>query len=173
MVVKTKKTKKSVKQRGNTRHGHGARKKWKGKGHHGGKGMAGTGKRADQKKTLVNKLYGNKYFGKKGITSRKTEKKKTKVINLGFIQKNLNSLLKKYRKGNELNLIGYKILGEGELKEKLKIKAKEFSKTAKDKIKKVGGEAIEEKREKTKIEEKKEKAENGKGKIIKGTTRKV
>ena len=67
MVFKTKKTKKSMKWRGDTTYGHGARKKWKGSGHHGGCGMAGTGKRADHKKSLVIKLYGNNYFGKPKI----------------------------------------------------------------------------------------------------------
>jgi large subunit ribosomal protein L15 len=66
MGFKIKKKKKSKNFRGNTTHGHGARKKWKGSGHHGGVGMAGTGKRADQKKSLVIKLFGNNYFGKQG-----------------------------------------------------------------------------------------------------------
>jgi large subunit ribosomal protein L15 len=141
MVKKIKKTKKSKGQRG-TNHYHGARKKWKGSGHHGGVGMAGAGKRADQKKTLVIKLYGHKYFGKQGITSKSTERKKLNVINLEDIQKNLNSLMKKYGKGDKLDLSDYKILGEGELNEGLKIKAMAFSEPAKKKIEKAGGEAI-------------------------------
>ena len=60
-------------------HGRGARKKAKGSGHRGGIGMAGSGKRADHKKTLITKLYGNKYFGKQGLTSRKTERDKRKI----------------------------------------------------------------------------------------------
>ena len=52
MVIKIKKSKKSIRKRGTTNY-HGARKKWKGSGHHGGVGMAGTGKRADQRKTYV------------------------------------------------------------------------------------------------------------------------
>lgn len=141
MVNKTHKIKKSKGQRG-TNHYHGARKKWKGSGHHGGVGMAGAGKRADQKKTLVIKLYGHKYFGKQGITSKSTEKKKLNVINLGDIQKNLDSLMKKHGKRKDLDLRDYKILGEGELNEGLKIKAKSFSESAKKKIEKAGGEAI-------------------------------
>ena len=86
MSHKTHKTKKSKRQRGNTTYGHGARKKWMGSGHHGGVGMAGTGKRADHKKSLIIKLYGNNYFGKQGITSRSTEKKVNKVMNLKYIQ---------------------------------------------------------------------------------------
>ena len=86
--MKTKKIKKAKKQRGNTTHGHGARKKWKKSGHKGGVGMSGSGKRGDQKKTWIIKKYGNKYFGKQGITSKKTEKKVNKVINLRDIEKN-------------------------------------------------------------------------------------
>ena len=142
MPFKIKKRKKSKKQRGNTTYGHGARKKWKGSGHHGGCGMAGTGKRADHKKSLVIKLYGNKYFGKQGITSRSTKKKKVNVINLGDIEKNLDSLMKRHGKGDELDLSDYRVLGDGEFNLKLKIKAKGFSKSAKEKIEKAGGEAI-------------------------------
>jgi ribosomal protein L15 len=42
----------------------GSKKKHKKAGHKGGVGMSGTGKRADQKKTLVLNLYGNKYIWK-------------------------------------------------------------------------------------------------------------
>ena len=131
-----------MKWRGDTTYGHGARKKWKGSGHHGGCGMAGTGKRADHKKSLVIKLYGNNYFGKQGITSRKTERNKSKQINLGDIQNNLDSLMKKHGKNNVLELKKYKILGEGELKTAIKIKAMAFSENAKEKIEKAGGEAL-------------------------------
>ena len=42
--------------RGMGTHGWGARKKHKKSGHRGGTGMSGTGKRADNKKTLITKL---------------------------------------------------------------------------------------------------------------------
>ena len=143
MVFKTKKTKKSKKWRGDTTYGHGARKKWKGSGHHGGVGMAGTGKRADHKKSLVIKLYGNNYFGKQGITSKKTERRKIKSINLRDIQNNFDNLMKKYGKNNILELKPYKILSDGDPIKGLKIKARAFSSEAIEKIKKAGGEAIE------------------------------
>jgi large subunit ribosomal protein L15 len=134
--MKTNKRKKSSRMHGRGRgtHGGGARKKRKGSGHKGGKGMSGSGKRADHKKTLINKLYGNKYFGKKGITSKKTERDKRKRMNIGEIQN-------KYSPG-EVNLMKYKILGKGEIKDKFTIKAKEASKSAIEKVKKVGGEII-------------------------------
>jgi large subunit ribosomal protein L15 len=151
--MKIKKTKKSVKQRGNTTHGHGARKKWKGSGHHGGKGMAGTGKRADQKTTLVQKKYGNDYFGKQGITSKRVAQDKTPTLNLRDIQNNIHSLLEKYGKNDELILKKYKILGTGELTQKINITAKEFSKSAISKIESIGGTATSLKKESIKIKD--------------------
>ena len=147
--MKLKKRNKSSRMhgRGAGSHGWGSRKKHKKSGHRGGKGMAGTGKRADQKKSLIIKLYGNEYFGKQGITSRGTERDTRKRINLGDIELNLNSyikrgLAKKGKDGIEINLENYKVLGDGELKSKLIIKALEASKSAIEKVKKLGGEII-------------------------------
>ena len=134
--MKVKKKKKSVGQRGRTTYGHGARKKWKKSGHKGGVGMAGTGKRADHKKTLINKLYGNKYFGKQGITSKGTKRDKRKRINIIDIEKNLSKFSEK---DGWIDLSENKVLGDGEIKNKLKIKALSVSKNAKEKIEKAGG----------------------------------
>jgi len=136
--MKLKKKKKSVRMRGTRLHGY-AMKKHKGKGNRGGVGMSGTGKRADQKKTLVNKLYGNKYFGKMGITSKKTQKKKTFVINLEKIEKEFR---KEIISGKEINFEKYKILGEGEISSKVLIRASSASKSAIQKVKKAGGDII-------------------------------
>ena len=114
--------------------GMGARKKAKGSGHRGGKGMAGTGKRADHKKSLILKLYGHGYFGKQGITSKGTERDKRDRINVGEIQE-------KYKPG-EVNLSSYKILGDGEVKNKFIITAQGASKSAIEKIEKAGGKII-------------------------------
>lgn len=148
-MIKTHVKKKTGKYRGKKMgtYGRGARKKAKKSGHRGGSGMSGTGKRADQKKTLITKLYGNNYFGKKGVTSRGTKKDKSNKINLKDIEANLQSYIKsgfakKTDKGIEINLGDYKILGTGEVKEKLFIKASGFSKQAEEKIKKVGGEIV-------------------------------
>ena len=141
MVMKTKKRKRGTRRHGQNSY-HGARKARKGSGHKGGVGMAGTGKRADHKKSLVIKLYGNKYFGKQGITSKKTERIKSRFINLRDIEKNFDSLMKKFGENNELVLSEYKVLGTGEIKSKITIKAKEFSKSAEEKITKAGGKAI-------------------------------
>jgi large subunit ribosomal protein L15 len=148
--MKLKKRKKTSRMHGRKMgtHGHGARKKWQGKGHRGGKGMSGTGKRGDQKKTLIAKLYGHGYFGKQGITSKSTERDKRKKINIQDIQLKIAKYGKKSGDKWEINLKDHKILGQGEVQTKLIIKAKEASKSAIDKIKKAGGEIIIEKNKK-------------------------
>jgi len=131
-------------------HGYGSRKKHKKSGHHGGGGMSGSGKRADHKKTLVTKLYGHGYFGKQGITSRGTKIDKRKRINLPDIEFNLDTYVKRgiaKKTGSEfeIDLGEYKILGGNEsykLKNKLKIKCKEASESAVEKVKNAGGEII-------------------------------
>ncbi len=140
-----KKRKKSTRYRGSHTHSRGGKKKARGSGHRGGVGLAGTGKRGDQKKTLVLNLFGNKYFGK-SQTLRKKFVKKLKVINLHEIQNRIPSLLKKglakekTKDTFELNLKGYKILGEGDVSSKLIITASKVSSSAAEKIKKAGGE---------------------------------
>jgi large subunit ribosomal protein L15 len=144
MTIKTHKRKKVSRMHGRKMgtHGWGARKKHKKSGHRGGTGMAGTGKRGDTKTTLITKLYGHEYFGKQGITSRKTKRDTRQRINIQQIEKNLEKYGKKTAKGWEINLERYKILGEGEIKEKLIIKAMGASESVIKKIKKAGGEII-------------------------------
>jgi len=143
-MIKTKKRTKSSRMSGRNMgtHGRGARKKAKGTGHRGGKGMSGSGKRADQKKTLVTKLYGHSYFGKQGVTSRGTKKDKTDKINVGEIELSLEKYGNKNKDAWEINLKKYKILGTGEVRNKLIITAKSASKSAIEKVKKSGGEII-------------------------------
>ena len=123
--------KKNTKQRGSHTHGWGHKKKHRGAGNRGGRGMAGSGKRADQNKIRTIKKYGTKYFGKFGFKSKKQFQ--LKEINLYEIE----------RLGKDtLDLKGYKVLGTGDLTKKIKITANKFSKKAMEKIQKVGGEAI-------------------------------
>jgi len=142
--MKVKKRKKSSRMHGRKMgtHGGGARKKRKGSGHKGGKGMSGSGKRADHKKTLVTKMYGNKYFGKQGETSKKTARDTRKRINLRDIELHLDKYGEKVGGKFEINLKNYKILGDGAVKSKLIIKAKDASVTAINKVQKAGGEII-------------------------------
>lgn len=129
--------------RGRKTCGWGSRKKHRGSGHRGGFGMAGTGKRADQKKTLIITQKPS-YFGKHGFKSLQNVKcKKPIPINLFDIERKMNSFLergiaKKTGEGIEVNLEGYKILGEGELKNKMVIIADSASNQALEKIKKAG-----------------------------------
>lgn len=158
---KTHKSKKSSKQRGKGMgtYGRGARKAGKDKGHKGGRGMAGSGKRADHHKTRIINMYGNTYFGKSGITSRGTKRDKRERINVGAINSNPENIGKKTSKGWEINLDKYKILGKGEVSEKLIIKAGEASKSAIEKVEKAGGKIIlpEKKKIETPLVEKPEK----------------
>jgi len=123
--------KKNVKQRGSHTHGWGHKKKHRGAGNRGGRGMAGSGKRADQNKIRTIKKYGVKYFGKLGFKSKKQFKLKS--INLHEIEK-----IGK----DTVELTNYKVLGTGNITKKIKITATKFSKKALEKIKKAGGEAI-------------------------------
>lgn len=142
--MKTHKRHKAGRMRGSRTHGW-AMKKHKGSGNKGGKGMAGSGKRADHKKSWVIR-YEYPYFGKQGFTSRSTERKKNRVINLKELENNLLSLVKNYGKetkeGYELNLENHKIIGDDKINIKLIITAKAISKKAKEQIEKAGGKII-------------------------------
>lgn len=106
-----------------------AMKKHKGSGNRGGKGFSGSGKRADQKKTMVIKHF-YPYFGQQGWTSRRVAKEKVKVMNLVDI---------KHEK--EIKLEEYKILAEGNGFAGT-IHAKSASKLAIEKMEKAGGKII-------------------------------
>jgi len=127
-MKKTKKRKKVTRHRGSHTHTRGAKKKARGKGHRGGIGKAGSGKRADHKKNLILHPFG------KDKTLRKTISIKLKSINLRDIQDRRISHIE-----GEINLEGYKILSEGNVKDKLNIIASAASKSAIDKVKKAGG----------------------------------
>lgn len=143
MIIKRKKI---TRYRGSHTHGGGAKKKRRGAGNRGGRGMAGTGKRADQKKPTILKLYGNTYFGKKGFKAKRN-KKKIKTISIQTIENKLYNWLKKgilKKEGNIINInlkkLGYsKLLGTGKTKNKFNIDVKFASKKAIEKIEKSGG----------------------------------
>ena len=159
---KTKKRAKKTRMHGTGTHGGGARKKRKKSGHRGGSGMSGSGKRSDHKKTLITKLYGGKYFGKKGITSRGTKKNKEKKINLRDLEENIEDYVKRgiaIILGTDfgINLSEYKILGEGNIKSNFVITARAASDSAQNKVKKLGGKIIlPQKKEESEPAEKKE-----------------
>ncbi|MFA6023194.1 MAG: uL15 family ribosomal protein [Candidatus Pacearchaeota archaeon] len=131
MTAINKKRKRSSRMRGSHTHGRGFKKKARGSGHRGGFGMAGTGKRADQKKTLLLNM-DEDYFGKKGLN---VKKKRYTIINVGELDKLSNGK-------KELDLKKFKILGNGEVKTALTIHAYSASESAVEKIKKAGGKII-------------------------------
>ncbi len=126
--------------RGARSFGHGFRQKVKGHGNAGGPGMSGSGKRGDQKRewafNLAKKEGYKSYFGKQGMTSASTAKRKYKFINLGTIKENLFE-----KDGQNIDLKKYKILGKGE-GFKATIEAKEATKGAIEKMEKAGGKIV-------------------------------
>ena len=140
MTVKIRR--KVSRQRGSTTHGWGSRKKHRGFGSRGGKGMAGTGKRADSKKPSIwkNRLYGGRRF----FTPPRQIILKT--VNVSYLDENADKLGLKQENGVyivNLKELGFgKLLGSGRVNKKFKITAQHASKKAVDAVKKAGGEII-------------------------------
>jgi large subunit ribosomal protein L15 len=126
-----KKRKRSGRMRGSHTHGRGFKKKARGSGHRGGFGMAGTGKRADHKKTLLLNMEED-YFGKEGL---KAKKRNYEILNVRDLEK-----LAAGKK--EIDLKKFKILGEGDIKTALTVTAHSASKSAILKIEKAGGKVV-------------------------------
>lgn len=141
------KRKKNDRQRGHKTHGWGAKKKHRGKGHQGGAGMAGSGKRADSKKPSIWKDL--EYFGKHGFVS-KTPKVKINAVNASYLEQHIHRLVSSNlakKEGAvysvELEKLGYnKLLGDGRISMKLKITTPYASRSAVEKVKEAGGEVI-------------------------------
>ena len=136
------KRKKTVKFRGHHTHGYGSKKKHRGSGHQGGVGMAGSGKKADQKKPSIWK--DKKYFGRYGFTVKSI---KITPLNIFYIEEHFDSLLKdgKIKKTGDVYLINLKdmkankLLGSGEVTRKYQIKSDFASASAVEKVKAAGG----------------------------------
>lgn len=142
----TYKKKKHRKLMGHTTHGWGSRKKRRGAGSRGGRGNAGSGKRAGQKKTNPEaRLIGQN----RGFTSK--SRTQEKAINLGYFTKDkVNQLVAQglaKKEGDHFNInledLGYnKLLGTGKVELKLKITVPKCSAQVEEKIKSKGGEII-------------------------------
>jgi len=140
--------KKVKKYRGSKTHGGGSMKKRRGAGNRGGRGLAGSGKRAAHHVQRIIKRFGKGYLGKNGFTSK--SRSNVKGINLKDIELNLDKYMEKnlIKKDGEiysidLSKLGYnKLLGSGQINNKYKITTKFVSKTAKEKIEKKGGEVV-------------------------------
>ena len=137
--------KKVNKYRAHTTHGGGSRKKRRGAGSRGGRGNAGTGKRASHKKAGRITI-----FGKKGFLPRRNSST-TKTVNLNYFTSNKIKQLVSQGKVVEqsghytvdLSKLGFnKLLGAGNIDFKLKIIAQEVSVKAAEKIKLAGGEVV-------------------------------
>lgn len=143
MVVHKKK--KVTKYRGNSTHGGGARKKRRGAGSRGGRGNAGTGKRAGQKKAGRPCELGSFGFNPRhGVTS-------VCAVNVGyFTPRKVQTLVemgKAVKEGSlyviDLEKLGYeKLLGAGIAALKLKLLVSQCSVQAAEKVKAAGGEVI-------------------------------
>lgn len=128
--------------RGTHTHGGGSKKKRRGAGSRGGRGMAGSGKRADQKKPTILNIYGKEYFGKRGFNRPACVMNYVKGINVGFICDHLESFVKKglIKKEGDAYLVNIedlgcgKLLGSGKVDCKLYVTAPSFSRLAKEKI---------------------------------------
>ena len=126
--------KKTEKKRGTRTLGKGTMKKWRGKGHRGGKGYAGSKK---HRKSWILR-YEREHLGKRGFIPKTSES--VKAINLRDLE-----TLAGDKKEIVLADLGYdKILGSGNVTKKLVVKAKAFSRIAKEKIEKAGGKAVSE-----------------------------
>jgi len=138
---------KHSRMRGSYTHGWGAKKKHRGAGHRGGRGMAGTGKRADQKKPSIWK--NEKYFGRFGFKT-KGAAKEINPVNLSYFEDNADRLLSEKaieKKGDVYEIdaakLGFnKVLGCGMLTKKFRITSESFSKKSIERIKQAGGEAV-------------------------------
>lgn len=140
MVVN--KRKKVTKYRAHTTHGGGHRKKRRGAGSRGGRGNAGSGKRAGHKRQGI-------VLGAFGFTSKR--RSVLLGLNVGyFTQPQLEKLVatKKVTKDGDayvVNLadLGYqKLLGAGSLQVKLHITATVVTSRAQEKVEQAGGQIV-------------------------------
>ncbi|HDZ35652.1 MAG TPA: 50S ribosomal protein L15 [Thermococcus sp.] len=141
--------KKVRKLRGSHTHGWGCKKKHRGGGSKGGKGMAGTGKRKNTKWTWTIK-YAPDHLGKRGFHRPKAVQYTPNAINLSDIDENLTLFLDMgvaYEEEGKIIVdttqLGVdKVLGTGRLSRPIVVKAYYVTPKAEEKIKAVGGEVL-------------------------------
>ncbi len=140
------KRKKTTRQRGSRTHGWGAGKKHRGAGSRGGRGMAGSGKRAKSKIQAVKKI--KNYFGRYGFTTKR--RNFITSANIDYLEKKGGSLLdsKKAELKDgffviDLGEIGVdKLLSKGKPTRKYKITCFTASKNAVEAVQAAGGEVV-------------------------------
>ena len=137
---------KNSRQRGEWTHGWGAKKKHRGAGHRGGRGLAGSGKRGDAKKPRYWK--DTKYFGKNGFAPINGNKVST--IGISHLDSIIDTLIATGKATNNNGVITLnlkdikcqKLLGNGHTNRKIEITVDEASTKAIEKIQKTGGKVI-------------------------------
>lgn len=143
----TYKRKKVGKYRGGSTHGGGARKKRRGAGSRGGRGHAGSGKRAGHMKMKYVKA--GHILGRHGFTSK--SRTVVKAVNVGYFTADRVAKLvkqgKAHKEGNvyavDLAELGYtKLLGTGTTSAKLKLTVESCSAGAAEKVAAAGGEVV-------------------------------
>ncbi len=115
----------------------GSQKKHRGKGVHGGKGYAGIFRH--KKSYLIR--WEPDHLGKRGFSSlkRRNVKVRESTVNVKHLER-----LAAGKKELDLFELGYdKVLGAGEIKVALTVKAASFTESAKEKIEEAGGKAVE------------------------------
>ena len=139
------KQKKSRKFRGSRRHGFGYSKQHQGKGHRGGAGNAGLGKRGQQNMTRLYSL-GIHHLGRTGMLVEKRNKIEERAITLKDFDQKLEgwaaqNLAKKEKDvfAIDLKSVGYdKVISNGTINHKVKLTGR-ASAGAKKKIEAAGG----------------------------------
>ena len=143
----TYKRKKVGKYRGGSTHGGGARKKRRGAGSRGGRGRAGSGKRAGHMITRYAKE--GTTIGKHGFISK--SRSSVKAVNVSYFTSDRVAKLvkegKAHKEGNaysvDLAALGYnKLLGTGTTPVKLKLTVATCSASAAEKVEAAGGEVV-------------------------------
>jgi len=134
-MVMAHKRKKIEKKRGTRTCGAGGMRKRRGSGNRGGKGYSGSKK---HRKSWIMK-YEPDHIGKHGFVPKSFKcLKKTNVINLSDLEK-----LAEGKQEIVLDEFGlHKVLGSGTINKALTVKARSFSRHAKEKIEKAGGKAV-------------------------------
>lgn len=128
--------------------GHGSSKKNRGAGNRGGRGKAGLGKKAKQHKVQAVKKGG--HLGEKGFNRPQKTAADTTAINLRDIDQQIDTLVEEgYAEKDGDSYVfdaeeaGYdKVLGVGQLRQDINVKAPAFSDSAKRKIEDHGNEVI-------------------------------
>jgi large subunit ribosomal protein L15 len=129
MVLRIKKRRKYL---GNRSWGAGNIKNARGAGDRGGVGRGGG-----RHKWTYTVVYERETIGKKGFAPLR--RKSLDIIDLYAISKKTASM---QEARPTIELKGYKVLGDGKLAKPVVVKASKFSKSAEEKIRQAGGEAV-------------------------------